>query len=426
MGSLKKVRRIANFLNGFGTERKGGVALMAGFAFPLVFLGAGGALDYTNAVTTQKKAQRAMDSTVLALTRRDLNDIDIQTEGETLFNAILGNANLNTTSTEVRFTLTDTVVRGSALVASRTHFLSFIGLDNMPGHVESAAVPPTDRPIEIALVLDVSGSMDDDLNGQPRIERLKSAVNAMFDTLEDSLPSGAQVSASVVPYSTSVNLGDYRNALASSSISGEAKPPAGDDVWAAERVVAVNGTDYTVNDASPGARPIPFVTEGEINRASPTARLAALTDDINDVRSSVSAMTAHGWTAGHIGMAWGVYTLSDSWNHIWPQNPAATGDADKIIVMLSDGRFNTTHNIGEQSNSDGENSDAYFQNTCDLAKDKGITIYAVALALDAASEAKLASCVGVNGRVYPADSASELSNAFEAIARRLGTHRLTS
>lgn len=426
MGSLKNTRRAANFLKAFHTQRNGGVALMAGLFFPLLFLGAGGALDYTNAVVTQKKAQRAMDSAVLALTRRDLGSIDIQAEGVKRFNAILQNSSTEITPTEQQFALNGRLISGSALVSTKTFFLGLIGVDDLQARVKSAATPPIERPIEIALVLDVSGSMSTDLNGLPRIERLKSAVNSMFDTLDETLPSGAKVSASVVPYSTSVNLGNYPDALTTSSVGGQTRPVAGADVWAAERFIAVNGTDYTVNDAAPGTRPVPFVTASEMSFAAPTARLTALTDQIGDVRTAVDAMTPDGWTAGHIGMAWGVYSLSNRWSSVWPQNPAPSGEADKIIVLLSDGQFNTTHNIGDQSNTDGANSDAYFQNVCDLAKAEGLTIYAVALALDPTSEAKLAACVGASGQVYPADNANELSEAFEDIARRLGTHRLTS
>jgi len=326
----------------------------------------------------------------------------------------------------VQFSLSDTLVSGSALVDSKTYFLGIMGMDSMSASVESAAVPPAARPIEIALVLDVSGSMSEDLNGKTRMKRMKEAVNDMFDTLDEELPSGAKVSASVVPYSTSVNLGDYSQVFGAVSVSGLPKPAFGSDVWAAERSVLASGTDFTLSDVSPVVSAIPFVTETEMGNGDPVARLSALSDNIAGVRTTVDAMTPDGWTAGHIGMAWGVYSLSNKWASVWPQDPKPAADADKIIVMLSDGQFNTTHNIGDASNADGVHSDAYFQTVCDLARAQGITIYTVALALDPVSEAKLGACVGPGGKLYTADSANELSNAFKDIARRLGRHRLTS
>jgi len=423
MGLQNSISRATNFFRNFDSDRKGGVAMMVGIAFPVIFIGAGGAMDYSNAVAAKQKAQQAMDSAVLALTRRDLDDIDIQAEGRKLFGSHLEARNLMGDVDNINFTLTDTRISGSAVIDSPNYFLGFIGLDTTMARVESSAIPPINRPIEIALVLDISGSMGANLNGAPRIDRLKSSVNEMFDTLDETLPSGAEVRASVVPYSTSVNISDFSGAVTTSSVSGLPQEP---EIWAAERFDASNGNSFTLNDAGPGTSPIPFVTGAEMGNANPVARMSALTDNIGEVRAAVADMTPSGWTAGHIGMAWGLYSLSENWSGFWPTAPEAKSDSDKIIVFLSDGQFNTTHNIGARSNGDGVTSDAYFQDVCTLARDEGMTIYTVALALDAASEAKLAACVGSSGQVYSADSADELSQAFEDIALRLGAHRLTS
>ena len=84
------------------------------------------------------------------------------------------------------------------------------------------------------------------------------------------------------------------------------------------------------------------------------------------------------------------------------------------------------HNIGAASQTDTPNSNAYFQDMCTLARGEGYTIFTVALALNATSEAILAECVGASGEAYTADSAEELTQAFEDIARLLGMRRLTS
>lgn len=423
MGLQSALNRTTNFLKSFSKDRKGGIAIMTGLVFPIVFIGAGGALDYSKAVATQQKAQRAMDSAVLALTRRDLNDIDIQAEGRDLFGSFLEERELMGDLDSIDFTLTDTLISGTAVIDSPTFFLGFIGMDQIMARVEAAAVPPINRPIEIALVLDVSGSMSKDLNGSPRIDRLKSAVNEMFDTLDETLPSGAKVRASLVPYSTSVNISNYPAAAEATSVNELPQEP---EIWAAERLVAPNGAGFFLNDASPASSPVPFVTAPEIANANPVARMEALTDNIGKVRTAVDALEPAGWTAGHIGMAWGVYSLSESWKNFWPSAPDPVADSSKIIVFLSDGQFNTTHNIGAQSNDDGDVSNAYFQDICTLARDNGFTIYTVALALDATSEERLTECVGSTGQSYRADNANELTQAFEDIARRLGTHRLTS
>ncbi len=436
---MGKFWQMKGVVSRFQSDRSGGVAIMAGFMFVTLVVAIGGALDYSSTIANTKKAQRMMDSTVLALTRQDLNTIDVQEAGEALFESLVSKASLDSATDNVEFVLSDNVVRGTAVIGSTTNFLSLIGMDRIRARVEAAAVPPAGVPLEIALVLDTSGSMATDLNGKPRIERLKDAVNLMFDSLEDTLPRNATMLASVVPYSTSVNVGNFPQALAAQSVGLGPRPPVGADVWAAERVSAVNGLDYTVSAASPSVDPVPFVTAAEIGDVSPSSRMSALTRDIDAARASIDDMTAEGWTAGHIGMAWGVYALANEWQAIWPEAPAPTGQAKKVIVMLSDGEFNTTHNIGDTSlaidpnsldgalpfkNNNALESDAYFKDICDLADARGITVYTVALALDPVSETKLAACAANGGRLFKADSAADLREAFDNIARELGLHRL--
>ena len=423
MGLHSTFKRTTNFLKGFRKERSGGVAMMTGLVFPILFVGIGGAVDYSQTVAAKQKAQRAMDSAVLALTRRDLSNIDIQTEGRELFASHLQERQLMGDLESIEFTLSDTLISGSAVIDHPTAFLGFIGMDELMARVEASAIPPENNPIEIALVLDVSTSMNSDLNGLPRIDYVKEAVNDMFDTLDDTLPADADLRASLVPYSTSVNISNYPTAAMATSVSNLPQEP---EIWAAERFVSATGDDFFLNDASPAISPVPFITESELQSGRTETPMKALTDNIAEIRTAVAAMVPSGRTAGHIGMAWGLYSISESWSNFWPSAPGAADDTNKIIVFLSDGKFNQTHNIGAASKTDTSTSNAYFQDMCTLARDSGYTIYTVALALDPTSEAILSECVGTSGEAYTADSAEELTRAFEDIARLLGSHRLTS
>ncbi len=434
-------RKFSKLHSRFCRDVRGGVALMAGLTFPLLFLAVGGSVDYARATTNQTKVQSALDSTVLALTQKDLEMIDLQAEGEKTLQSFLASSQVEVNITGIAFATEGEAITGSVEVETPTFFLTFVGQPNMGGTAQASAIPPTRLPIEIALVLDVSGSMNTDLNGSPRIEHMKTAVNQMFDTLNEELPASTELSASLVPYSSSVNLSNYRAALKSGSMGG--KNQNSEEVWAAERLVAANGNSYTLRDSPPSGSKIPFVLEDEMSSALPLERMVALSDDIDAIRTSVNNLTPNGWTAGHIGMSWGFYTLSSQWRTFWPDPPADAGEADKIIVLLSDGEFNTTYNIGDaadlfdgsatpspealQSQNDNqEEADAYFQDICDLARDQGVIIYAVALSLDAVAETKLEDCVGGNGGVYAADTAAELNDAFRNIALQLGQRRLTS
>lgn len=429
--------RLGALIDRFRKDRTGSVAMTTGLVVGTLFVAAGGAIDYTNTVTVKQKAQRAMDATVLALARRNVADADLQTEGAHIFNGILAENGLAATVSEMVFTPNGTSVRGAAVVTANTMFLGLAGLDTLKGAVRAEATPPSRRPIEISLVLDVSGSMSEDLNGEPRIDRMKDAVNSMLTTLDDNLPSDADVSVALVPYSTSVNVKGFTNALENASAKdGLPKPPYGEDVWAAERAVTASGMVFTVNDDSPVSRPVPFVTGDEMTWVDgsgnthvsdqPSFGITPLTSDRYEITSAIADFEPNGWTAGHIGMAWGVYSLSSKWASVWPNDPKPLGDADKIIVFLSDGEFNTTHAIGAQSTDDGATSYAYFDSVCDLARTDGIVVYTIALNLDVASATALGNCVSNGGEAYTPDTASELDNAFKDIALSLGHLRLSS
>ncbi len=437
--------RFQNLVSRFRRDVRGGIALMTGLTFPVIFLAAGGAVDYARTITDNQQAQKVLDSVVLTLTKLDPDEVNLGQEGRRLFARAIRNSGLRVGRSDVRFRFTRMRIEGSATIGHETTFLRMIGVDMLDSTVSAAAVPPGTSKIEIALVLDVSGSMGNDLNGSTRIAEMISSVNGMFDTLEESLEMGTELSVAVVPYSSSVNLSDYRNALENFSIGRGTPKPATDDVWAAERLVASNGNSYIINDSGPQGRRIPLLVEDEMRKSRPYARLAPLDDDIDTVRSKVNSLVADGWTAGHIGMAWGLYTLSPKWKNFWPQPPAKHNDAKKIIVMLSDGQLNTTFNIGDSLDSfvnedlsirkfdrlhhqtnNALEADAYFQDVCEFTRDEGITIFTVALNLSPVSEAKMRNCAEPTGKLFSASSASDLKNAFESIARAIGERRLDS
>ena len=418
----------------FNRDTTGSIAMMTGLMFPLVLMLAGGSVDLTRAYSLKSQAQRTLDATVLSLARSRLTDEEVAAKGESLFDnnlalreitAELINSDFSARKDGVEKDDPSTVT-GRATLRSKMSFLGVIGLNNLEITVTSETSKPNPLPFEIAMVLDVSGSMNSDLNGQSRIARLKESTLTLFDQLERLSSEETPPAISLVPYSTSVNIGDLGTGiLESASIAGN--QAAGGDVWAAERYRGQTGTGYDVSDDSPDVAAIPFVTATEIGNTEPKVRLQPLSDNRNTYRGTVQKLKANGYTSAHMGMIWGVYTLSPKWKSVWQNDPKEYGDSQKIIVLLTDGAFNTTHNIGARSNSDGDESNAYFQSACDLAKKNGMTIYAVALSLDPASENRLSACAaGSGGAMLSANSADSLEKAFEEIGERIGGLRISS
>ena len=419
----------------FAREGNGSIAMMTGLVFPVLLLAAGGATDISRAYDIQNKSQRTLDAAVLSMARSTMTDAEIAAEGPKVFAAWMADRRIDGKIAETAFSADKTgtapgqpgTVTGTARVEAKAYFLTLFGRESFDVTITSTTAKPNPLPYEISLVLDVSGSMNDPLNGQPRIARMKDAANAMLDEIEHQSKGRAAPTISLVPYSTSVNIGDLgTDLLAGSSLSGIAAPLAGDDVWAAERLRGVNGNRYDLGDESPANVPVPFVTVGEMPDATPATRLLGPNTNPSIYRKAIGDMRAEGWTAAHLGMIWGVYALSPGWSSVWSNNPRPYGQAKKVIVVLTDGAFNTTHAIGNRSTDDGETSNGYFQSACDLAKTRGITIYTIALALDDIGEARLKACAdGSDGGMFSADSAESLTDAFKNIAKELGRLRLS-
>lgn len=423
-----------NAFSRFVREKRGSVAIMTGIMFPVMLMLAGGATDITRAETMRAKAQKTLDAAVLSMANSNLTDEEIETEGTEMLENWFALRNMKGALKDVELTSGKNgsadgkpgELKVQATLTTKTYFLSLFGTDVLDLGISSATLKPNPLPYEISLVLDVSGSMNEDLNGSTRLQRLREATVALLDEVESQSKEREATTVSIVPYSTSVNLGGLGTGiLEGSSVGG--KTPSGGDVWAAERFRSDGGTGFDLADDSPATSAVPFVTAGEIQNTGPTVRITPPTNDPATYRAAVQKLEAGGWTAAHLGMVWGVYALSPAWSSVWGSAPRDRGEAQKVIVLLTDGEFNTTHNIGARSNSDGESSNTYFQSACDLAKEKGIAIYTVALGLDTVSEQRLRSCsTGSGGKMFSADSAASLTDAFKKIASDLGKLRISS
>lgn len=172
--------------------------------------------------------------------------------------------------------------------------------------------------------------------------------------------------------------------------------------------------------------------------------LVPLTANKTDLHNDLEALTTSGSTAGHIGLAWGYYTLSDNWNALWPnasQQAGAMGSSDlvKAIVMMTDGEFNTGYcngvnandsfgNNDNQINCNSQNGGYYAQATalCNAIKADGIHLYTVGFEISAGGteDTWLASCASSSEHYYLASNGAELTAAFNSIAKSISLLRL--
>lgn len=221
----------------------------------------------------------------------------------------------------------------------------------------------------------------------------------------------------------------------------------------AERLAS---TGHAYDDAAPSTQLFhAFTTTSASSRncTAPDKPLLPLTNNRTDLYASIDAQHAAGYTAGHIGMAWGWYTISDKWTSFWPagSKPAAADPAlvKKVVLMMTDGAYNLHYDTNYASIAEDNNANATVANgrsrsqaatLCTNMKAAGVEVFTVGLELgsDTTSKTALQACASpwnanVAQHFYDVTSAAASQNGlisvFTDIANRLasatgtGNHR---
>ena len=211
----------------------------------------------------------------------------------------------------------------------------------------------------------------------------------------------------------------------------------------------IGSNAYT--DASPASayvgRNYPSSPNTYESNNCPSAEIQPLTSDRSTLKSIINSLSAGGSTAGHIGTAWGWYTVAPNFNSLWPSASAAN-DYDefetlKAVVLMTDGDFNTPYYSGviakdslsgsysyndvriNQNASNGASA-SQAQSLCAAMKAQGVTVYTVGFSIKANSAAAtlMSACASSSDKAYLADSGTALVAAFEAIGRDITKLRI--
>lgn len=201
------------FLRPLFRDENGNTLVMVAVAiFPMLLM-IGGGLDVARAYLTQARMGQACDAAALA-GRRAMTGEDITTaqpEALKFFNHGFPQGFMSSAAFTPQVTRP---AKGTVRVAAQstvpTTIMTIFGYDSIPISVSCDATQNFDN-IDIVLVLDTTGSMDDTLNGEKKIVSLRKAVMALYDelaTAQSQLEAqGLRLRYSIVPYSSTVNVG---------------------------------------------------------------------------------------------------------------------------------------------------------------------------------------------------------------------------
>lgn len=148
-----------------------------------------------------------------------------------------------------------------------------------------------------------------------------------------------------------------------------------------------------------------------------------LTNNRDTLRNYVTSLTANGYTAGHLGVAWTWYLVSEDWKTVFDGDaePLAYTEPDsaKAVILMTDGAFNT-----EVFPQQG-NSSAQAKAVCDQMKARDVKVYAVALNAPTAGKDVLSYCASGTDYYYEPESAAELTEAYKQIATSISDLRIS-
>lgn len=193
-------------------------------------------------------------------------------------------------------------------------------------------------------------------------------------------------------------------------------------------------------DASPSSARVSPNYPGTGLYACPSAEIMPLTSDRAALHGRIADLKADGWTAGHIGLAWGWYAVSPNFNGVmWTgeSQPDAYGTRNliKAVILMTDGEFNIEYCNGVSTDAINcgkedapRNGDPFTQAEalCENMKAQGILVYTVGFDIGNSNSVRnlMNSCASEPGYAFMPEDGANLREAFRAIARSISDLRI--
>jgi Flp pilus assembly protein TadG len=457
-------------------DSRGVTVILFAFCFVPMILAVGFAVDYGMYLNQKQKVQQALDMAGLAAAKHlsvDLsaNDQTVEDIAQVYFEAELARNNI-AAMTDVTLVRSGMRINLDVEGTMPTSFTQLAGIDTMPLDSETEVIYGVPSAAEIALVLDVSGSMNGVDPGETisRIDSLRTAAKDMVSVLLDP-SSTIPVKIAIVPFSNMVSVGTDRAGALWLSVPADATRTEQDcrisDEWYqnnctrtysgcvkdgvrgmcgtwdctgrnpanATRVCSVTHHTLTwhgcvrprpqyshLTDAHYYTQRIPGVVSFDDKGCAP--RMMELTDVVHDLETRIDSLEPGNDTYIPSGLIWGLRMLTG--NAPFPADQSissfAAGGGLKTIILMSDGANTLAPQVtGEiEDDLDGSIANPNTREICRTIKSRGVEIYTVAYNItDIDTAALLEACASSDTRFFAASSTDELQAVFEQITKQL-------
>lgn len=434
----------------------------------LALMGAAGmAVDYGRYNTTGVKLQTLADSAVLAAVRAKQEQPSIgEAEMQDVARRYFEQHDKHGAEIE-ELTLKELKTDGKGIGTFSVHleatqpttFMRLANIITMQHRIHTEASVGNAVPVEVALVLDVTGSMSGS-----RIAGLKSAAKGMLDTLLD--PKDSQAKVAIVPFSDYVNVGlgnrnkpwisvpaDYsetsyqcttsKPVLEKKNCRKVTKTGTNDGVpytyeqeqcditYGPEETKCANKTTKYEWKGCVGSRGYPLNIQdsgydaakvpGLLNISCPSA-VTELTNKKTTLVSQIDKLSASGNTYIPTGLVWGwrALTSHEPFGGAMSKSEAKKQAGVKALLLMTDGANVKSPRYPDHGGSNANLANTLLSEACANVKADDIQVYTIAFEVtDTKTRELLKSCASSASEYYDAENSAQLADAFKTIAGKL-------
>ncbi|MCP1168152.1 pilus assembly protein TadG-related protein [Limimaricola litoreus] len=354
MPEIPRLRPRPHAPPGIGRNEDGSIVIFSLFTFVIMLALGGLGIDTMRTESRRVDLQSTLDRAVLAAA-----DLQQTRDPEAVVRDYFAKAGYPADLPRVTVidALNSRTVRASASLPVSTSFLRILGIDSFDAPAVGSATESVSD-VEIGLVLDVSGSMDDN----NRLPRLKTAGKDFIDTMFENIEP-EHIAISLVPYSTQVNIGaDLAAAGNVATTHGHSYcidlPASAYTTTRASTGALVQAGHFDVEGFSPTASGRWISGYNGMNADTPNCRNAQSFEVLpwsnrpRTLKNRIDALSAKGWTSVEMGVNWGTALLDPAAgsaltamidrNKVDPNLAGWPRDFDspvgmKVLVVMTDG-----------------------------------------------------------------------------------------
>lgn len=396
-----------DWTSAFRADERGNIAIMFGVIIFAILAAAGVAIDFLRIDKARTALAEAGDAALIAAARYkganpDATDAKLTEIARKLFNAeMLHEPSVSISGFDIVFNDATSSFRLSVDADLDLAIMGIFG--NESYDLDTTAEAKLGKPphIELAMALDVTGSM----NSNGRLSALKSASKDLINSLFSY--KTASVKIGIVPFAQYVNVGADQAGAAwlnnpgggwSGCVGSRAHP------W------NVRDDDYS-SVKSPGLTGI----------SCPPA-LLPLTDDKAKLLDMVEGLSAAGWTYIPSGIGWG-------WSLLTPEAPftgaIAFDEAPKVngvkaLMVMTDGANTRAPDYPTHNNPSAPLANSLTSEICTNVKAQQIVVYTIAFEVtNSTIKDILRNCASGPANYFDAKDGKALAAAFDSIAASL-------